>query len=102
MIHNNHSGINSTRDVFNSLKVKSNLLSSKQKKQLHHDGYLVLTSPVNPIYKEPRRAIWKPITYSLSIIPSKKGLIFGKINNVSKNANNHFEAASKLKTNPFL
>ena len=41
-------------------------------------------------------------TYSLSIIPSKKGLIFGKINNVSKNANNHFEAASKLKTNPFL
>ena len=31
---NNHSKINSTEDVFNSLKIRSNILSSKQKKYL--------------------------------------------------------------------
>ena len=37
-------------------------------------------------------------TYSLSIIPSTEGLILGKIIRVSTYANNHFEAANKLKT----
>tara|TARA_Y100000741_G_scaffold216003_1_gene164649 strand:- start:298 stop:681 length:384 start_codon:yes stop_codon:yes gene_type:complete len=41
-------------------------------------------------------------TYSLSIIPSTKGLIFGKIIRVNTYANNHFEAANKLRTKPFL
>ena len=41
---NNHSKINSTEDVFNSLKIKSNILSSKQKKHLHNNGYLILQS----------------------------------------------------------
>ena len=40
--------------------------------------------------------------YSLSIIPSTEGLILGKIINVNTYANNHFEAANKLKTKPFL
>ena len=44
MITNNHSKINSTEDVFNSLKIKSNILSSKQKKHLHNNGYLILQS----------------------------------------------------------
>jgi len=41
-------------------------------------------------------------TYSLSIIPSTEGLILGKIIRVNTYANNHFEAANKLKTKPFL
>jgi len=41
---NNHSKINSTEDVFNSLKIRSNILSSKQKKHLHNNGYLILQS----------------------------------------------------------
>ena len=44
MIHNNHNKINSTQDAFNLLKIKSNLLSNKQKKHLHDNGYLVLES----------------------------------------------------------
>jgi len=44
MIHNNHNKINSTQDVFNLLGIKSNLLSNKQKKHLHDNGYLVLES----------------------------------------------------------
>jgi hypothetical protein len=44
MIHNDHSKINSTQDVFNLLKIKSNLLSNKKKKHLHDNGYLVLES----------------------------------------------------------
>ncbi len=41
-------------------------------------------------------------TYSLSIIPSTKGLILGNAIRVKTYANNHFEAANKLKTKPFL
>ena len=41
---NNHSKINSTEDVFNFLKIRSNILSSKQKKYLHNNGYLILQS----------------------------------------------------------
>ena len=44
MISNNHSKINSTQDVFDLLKVKSNLLSNKQKKHLRDNGYIVLKS----------------------------------------------------------
>ena len=40
-------------------------------------------------------------TYSLSIIPSTKGLVFGKINNVKTYANNHLLADNKLSTKPF-
>ena len=40
-------------------------------------------------------------TYSLSIIPSTKGLVFGKINSVKTYANNHFIADNKLNTKPF-
>ena len=40
-------------------------------------------------------------TYSLSIIPSTKGLVFGKRNNVKTYANNHLLADNKLNTKPF-
>ena len=41
-------------------------------------------------------------TYSLSIIPSTKGFTLGKIIRVNTYASNHFEAATKLRTKPFL
>tara|TARA_B100001769_G_scaffold242763_1_gene211011 strand:+ start:97 stop:579 length:483 start_codon:yes stop_codon:yes gene_type:complete len=41
-------------------------------------------------------------TYSLSIMPSTKGLTLGKIIRVNTYASNHFEAAIKLRTKPFL
>ena len=41
-------------------------------------------------------------TYSLSIMPSTKGLTLGKIIRVKMQASNHLEAAIKLRTKPFL
>ena len=41
-------------------------------------------------------------TYSLSIMPSANGLTLGKIIKVNTYASNHFEAAIKLSTKPFL
>tara|TARA_Y100000590_G_scaffold44224_1_gene47108 strand:- start:88 stop:585 length:498 start_codon:yes stop_codon:yes gene_type:complete len=41
-------------------------------------------------------------TYSLSIIPSTKGLTLGKIIRVNTYANSHFEAAIKLRIKPLL
>ena len=44
MISNNRNQINSTEEVFNILNIKSNILSNKQKKHLHENGYLILQS----------------------------------------------------------
>ena len=41
-------------------------------------------------------------TYSLSIIPLTKGLIFGNKIRVTTYANNHLDAARTLNTKPFL
>jgi len=44
VISNNRNQINSTEEVFNILNIKSNILSNKQKKHLHENGYLILQS----------------------------------------------------------